>query len=349
MPAQHKRRTTKQKGAAPRAQTLPNPGIGGYDYPRGPYGATGFPGSTPAAKTTKGQGPDSRLDRQLTATQIRDRDTGPEFNETWPVETPKPQPSYGDVRFRPGTAPRPGNTFRRANGTARQPFARQMRSTSPEHRMTPIIGGAPGSENVRNQVAQRFKARPELWRAYRPSPNPGKTGARLQGPSRRHPGTTVHGDPDGKPIPGMDEQPGPPDVIVQSRFVSHEGSQEGYAMNRDLFFAKGGKPAPQPTGAAPHIRGGRYDGTRYFGELAAQQKIGLPSDSYGIKRARGPNHRPLRFEQPPPHTANYYDLPPDEGETAPDQIHRSPVAARRAPGTPRGSRGPTPRGRRGRG
>jgi hypothetical protein len=224
-----------------------------------------------------------------------------------------------------------------------------MRSTRPEHRMTPVIGGAPGSENVRNEVAQRYKARPELWRAYRPAANPGKTGARMTGPSHYHPGTQVHGDPDGKPVPGMTVNPGTgPTVVVQSRFVSHEGSQEGYAMNRDLFFAEGGTPAAQPRGAAPHIRGGRYDGTRYFGALDDQQKIGLPSDSFGIKRARGPNHRPVRFEQPPPWTANYYDVPPDEGETAPDMIHRAPAAARKVTVTPRGRRG-TPRTRAGRG
>lgn len=352
MPAQHRRRV-KNKPQPPRVQSLPNPGIGGYDYPRGPYGATGFPGSTPAAlsrgNTGHRQTAQGRRDRQLSAAESQARDTGGEFLDTWPVETPKPQPPYGQVRFRPGIAPARGNKFLRANGTPRQPFARQMRSTSAEHRMTPVIGGAPGSQNVRNEFAQRYKARPELVRGYRPAANPGKTGAHLMGPARRHPGTYVHGEPDGKPIPGMDPQPGPPEVFVQSRFVSHEGSQEGYAMDRPMLFTRGGTPAPQPHGAAPHIRGGRFDGTRYFGELSAQQQIGLPSDSYGIKRARGPNHRPVRFEQPAPWTANYYDLPPAEGETSPDQIHRSPVAARRATGTPRGSRGATPRGRRGRG
>lgn len=347
MPAQHQRRV-RAKPQTPRAQTLPNPGIGGYDYPRGPYGKTGFPGSTPASKRTKGQTAESRRDRQLTATQIQERDTGPEFTETWPTQTPKPQPSYGEVRFRPGTEADPGNRFIRPNGTPRQPRARQHRSTSAEHRMTPVIGGAPGSQNVRNEFAQRYKARPELVREYRASPNPGKTGARFDGPSRYHPDVFVHGHPDGKPVPAMAPQPGyPPTVVVQSRFVSEEGSQEGYAMDRPMLFSKGGTPARQPTGAAPHIRGGRFDGTRYFGALEDQQKIGLKSDSYGIKRARGPNHRPVRFEQPPPWTANFYDVPPDQGETAPDMIRRAPAAPRRNSGTPRSA--VTGRGRRGRG
>jgi hypothetical protein len=346
MPAQHHARTVKRKPTTPRPPE-PVPGIGGYNYPRGPFGATGFPGSTPASHQTHTQGPDGRKDRQLTTTQVWERDTGAAALDTTPTEVPRPQPSYSEVRFRPGGRTGPSE-FIREGGDPRQPYARQMRSTSPERRSTPIIGGAPGSENVRNTIAQRFKARPELWRAYRPSPNPGKTGARMAGPSKFHPGTEIHGDPDGKPIPGMMPQPGPPTVVVQSRFVSHEGSQEGYAMDRPMLFTRGGTPARQPDGAAPHIRGARMDGTRYFGELADQQKIGLPSDSFGIKRARGPNHRPVRFEQPPPWTANYYDVPPHEGETAPDMIHRAPVATRKATVTSRGGGG-TPRGRRGRG
>src|ERR1700685_1374948 len=51
MPAQpvlDTRRNRKLKGV-PRVAPVPLPGVGGYDYPRGPYGATGVPGSTPAA------------------------------------------------------------------------------------------------------------------------------------------------------------------------------------------------------------------------------------------------------------------------------------------------------------
>jgi hypothetical protein len=298
---------------------LPEPGIGGYDYPRGPYGATGFPGSTPAALArtghTQSRPEGARGLRQLDAEQN--------------------QAEWADL------------PTRRANGTPRQPYARQMRSTSPEHREIPQIGGAPGSENVRNQIAQRYKARPELVRGYRPSPNPGKTGARLTGPSQYHPGTTVFGDPEGGPIPGMAYNPDgtPPQVYVQSRFTEYEGgSQEGYAMNRDLYFSKGGIPAPVPHGAAPHLRGGRYDGTRYFGALTDQQRIGRPDDAYGIARARGPRHRPVRFETPAPWAANYYDEAPETDGPA-DMIHQSPsMPHTRKVQTPRRSRGRTARG-----
>jgi hypothetical protein len=297
MPAQHVRRTGRLTGP-PRAG-VPLPGAGGYAYPRGPYGKTGFPGSTPASARTKDEGPTGRKDRQLSVSA----------NQAEWAALPT----------------------RRPNGTPRQPFAHSDRTRRAEDRMTPVIGGAPGSENVRNQVAQRYKARPGMIRGYRPAANPGKTGARLDGVSQYHPDTLVHGHPDGTPIPGMPANPGPPDVIVSSRFVSHEGAQEGYAMNRDLRFAHGGKPPswPQGTGPTPtHLRGGRLTGTRYFGAIIDQQRIGLDTDAYGIARRRGPRHRPVRFEMPTPHAANYYDAPPDVISEAPDMIHKAPARSR---------------------
>lgn len=331
-------------GRSPRVAALPEPGIGGYDYPRGPYGATGFPGSTPAALrrlSAHTQTQEGRRDRQLTTTQIWARDTGPEFVDPTPVMVPEPEPSEGHIRFRPGTQPEPGNRFYRRNGTPRQPRARQMRSTKPEHRMIPDIGAnAPGSQNVRNKVAQRYKAKPEIVRGYRPAANPGKTGAHLTGGSQYHPGQPVYGDPEGGPIPGMPFNPDgtPPQVFVQSRFTEHEGgAQEGYAVNRPPMLAKGGTYGSfrfASEGYNPHIRGGRLTGQRYFGAIRDQQRIGAETvwprkDAYGIKRARGPNHRPVRFEVPEPHTANYYDVPPNEGTAAPDMIHRAQVGGRR--------------------
>lgn len=311
MPAQTRKRRTGLKGRSPRA-ALPEPGIGGYDYPRGPYGKTGFPGSTPASSPTHSQGRDGRKDRAPYSEPIG--------GQAYAALEGQQAEYYDLPPHRPG-------------GDPSQPRARQARSTSPEHRMTPHIGGAPGSQNVRNQIAQRYKAVPGQIRAYRPSPNPGKTGARPGGPSRYHPDTFVHAHPDGHPVPGMAPQPGyPPAVVVSSRYVSHEGAQEGYAVNRQLAFAKGGTPAPYPPGydGNEHIRGGRLTGQRYFGALADQQRIGLDSDAYGIARRRGPRHRPVRFEMPAPHAANFYDVAPDHGDEAPDMIHKSPGRPRAA-------------------
>lgn len=348
MPAQHrKQRAGLRKGTG--RGGIPHPGEGGYDYPRGPFGATGYPGSTPATRAqTHGQGPGNRRDQQLNASQIRDRDTGPEFADVGPVMVPKPQPSYGDNPFRPGTEPAAGNRYLRRNGSPRLPKYRQMRSTSPEHRMTPVIGalGLAEHKDVRNSVAQRWRAVPGMIREYQPAPNPGKTGARLVGPSQYHPGTMIYGAPDGKPVPGMDANPGPPpSVTVISRFVSLEGAQEGYAVDRPLLFSKGGRPPPPPHGSAPHLRGGRYSGQRYFGALEDQQRIGIPSDSYGIQRKRGPRHRPVGFQTPAPWTANYYDVAPEHGREDPDMIHRSPSTRPRRSQAGRAAKGPRRTGR----
>ena len=297
MPGTYAKRRTGLKARTPRV-AVPLPGIGGYDYPRGPYGSTGFPGSTPASPRVHPQGAGGRKDRQLTVTG----------NQAEWVLLPA----------------------RRPDGTPAQPRARsRLRSTGPERRETPVIGGAPGSQNVRNTYAQRYKAVPAAVRAYRPSPNPGKTGARLAGPAQYHPGTTIYGAPDGKPVPGMDSNTGPSaTVVVQSRYVSPEGAQEGYAMNRPLLFTKGGTPAAYPDSYVRstgnhHLRGGRLTGQRYFGAIRDQQRIGLPSDSYGISRARGPRHRPVGFTPPQPWTANYRDSAPEEAPAS-DMIHVSP-------------------------
>jgi hypothetical protein len=334
VPGEYSKRRGGLKPKSPRV-AVPLPGVGGYDYPRGPYGATGFPGSTPAARKTHAQTGDGRKDRQLTTTGIWARDTGPEFTDPAPTVTPRPQPPYGSVRFLPGTEPSPGNRFLRGNGTPRLPRARRMEQTSPERRETPVIGRAIGSaaKHVRNDYARRYLADPLMVRGYRPSPNPGKTGAALNGQSRYHPGTFIYGHPDGKPIPGMYPQPGvPPEVTVQSRYVSLEGSQEGYAMDRPLMFARGGV-APYPDSyvsstGVHHLRGGRMTGERYVGALDDQARIGLDTDAYGISRARGPRHRPVRFEQPQPWTANYYDVPADQSSSAPDLIHQAPSRPR---------------------
>lgn len=301
MPGEYTKRRIGLKDRSPRI-AVPLPGVGGYDYPRGRYGETGFPGSTPAAARTKTQGPDGRRDRQLTATAAQ---------AEWALLPP-----------------------RLPSGLPSGPRVRTGRETAPEQRMTPVIGRpyTASVKNVRNTIAQRYKARPELVRGYRPSPNPGKTGASAAGGFQYHPGTTT-GRPDGKPIPGMTSNPGdPPTVTVQSRFVSLEGSMEGYAMNRPEQFARGGvKGWPdsyvRSTGNH-HLRGGRLTGQRYFGAIEDQQQIGLPSDAYGISRARGPRHRPVKFEQPAPWTGNYYDVPAENSQFTPDMVHQSPSRPR---------------------
>src|SRR5215469_5981421 len=99
----------------------------------------------------------------------------------------------------------------------RTPKVRLMaRSTAPERRDIPHVGDlrTVNHKQVRNDFAQRIYAVPQAVRDYRPSPNPGKTGASLSGASQYHPGVMVYGDPEGGPIPAMPYNPdGTPPVV----------------------------------------------------------------------------------------------------------------------------------------
>src|SRR5215472_11112254 len=187
--------------------TDPNPGEGGYAYPRGPYGETGFPGSTPGTKQTHPQTDEGRRERQLDASEAQDAWTNPRFI--------------------------------RRNGSPRQPYARNKAQADDTLRSyTPVIGAdAPGAENVRNTVAQRYKAVPGEAHTYLSAPNPGINGGKSSG-------NTDHGA-----VTGGD----PTDVTVISRFVSLEGAQEGFATDRRIPYKIHDRP--QGYRGAPSNRG----------------------------------------------------------------------------------------------
>lgn len=283
---------------SPRRSGIPLPGVGGYDMPRGPYGEGGFPGSTPAAPATHPQSPDGQRGArpQLSATANQ---------QQW------------------ATLP-----TRTRSGLPRNPHARnQPLATGLERRSSPAINEPPpGDQKQRNTIYYGgVQALPSATRAYLSAPNPGKNGGTNaidgSGGFSTDAGNVAGGDPS--------------TVVVPSRFVAPP-DLDGYAMDRPEAFDRTG-PRGGPGYAAfaagyrgdYHIRGGRLDGTRYFGALADQQRIGLPSDAYGIARRRGPNHRPVRFEVPPPWSVNYYDVPPEVGTQSPDMIHQSPGGGRR--------------------
>src|SRR5215831_16247648 len=80
----------------PRRGGSPLPGAGGYDYPRGPVGATGFPGSTPAAPPTHPQTPTGqRGARQRGSLNVRGvpQHTVTEQQDQWaPFASPSGEP-----------------------------------------------------------------------------------------------------------------------------------------------------------------------------------------------------------------------------------------------------------------
>lgn len=253
--------------------TDPVPGIGGYDNPRGPVGEGGFQGSTPAAPRTHPQTTDGRRERQLTAEQAQDQ---------W-----KELPT------------------RQRSGQPRQPRARNKAQADDTLRSyTPVIGAnAPGSQNVRNTVAQRYKAIPGATREYLSSPNPAINGGRSAGVTDAD--TVIGGDPT--------------PVMVQSRFVSQEGAQEGFATDRMIPYRIHHRSGDYR--GAPSNRGADLDGLRYT-MASKEQTAGLPNGQFGIARRRATSvtRRPVRFEQPGPWTANFRDEAPDSGTNAPNMV-----------------------------
>jgi hypothetical protein len=298
----------------PRRGGSPLPGAGGYDYPRGPVGATGFPGSTPAAPPTHPQTPEGQKGARQTHGE---------------------QVTHGVPQWSPTQNQDEWDRFLGPDGLPYNPRARnQPLATGYERRTDPPINRTPpGGQKLRNTVALKVHAIPGPARQYLSAPNPGKQGGL---PARD--GSAGYDNDAGTVVGG---QPGT--VTVPSRLVLPPDS-DGYAVQR---------PIPIRTHAFPpgysgdrHLRGAILSGERYMGPLRDQQQIGLNSDAYGISRRRGPRHRPVRFERPAPWSANYYDVAPEQGTQAPDMIHRSPggrgrkraraaaqpAAARRQPG-----------------
>lgn len=260
-------------GGKKRPETNPLPGVGGYDMPRGPTGEGGFPGSTSASPSVHPQTPDGRRDRQLT-----------------------PEDAQNEWKYLP---------TRRINGTPRQPYARNKKQANDTYTpSTPIIGGnAPGSQNVRNSVAQKYKATPGQMREYLSSPNPAKNGGQTSGNTDN--GVVIGGEP----------QP----VVVNSRYVSPEGAQEGFAADRQIPYRIHERPGGYR--GAPSVRGADLSGQRYT--MAGKENVNQGGHgSFGIARKRGPLHRPVRFEMPGPWTANYRDEAPDEGSHQPNMVRR---------------------------
>lgn len=218
----------------------PLPGIGGYHMPPGPAGQTGFPGSTSATRTYRRTTPPRsiglRTDRlggannALGSTpeqrQVSYRGDVPGARTANPrgtaaVTLPQtairqsmqhndPTEFYGGqpLRTRPGSRLIGQNPL----SGARAAGGHSVRDTeTPPVQRQPVIGaGTPGANNVRNQVAQRYKGRPGELHTYKASPNPGK----------------------------------PPDeVTVQNRFVFPGGGNTTWSVLREMPYGGRGDGA----------------------------------------------------------------------------------------------------------
>ena len=329
--------------ARPEDTTNPAPGIGGYAMGAGPAGQTGFPGSTGATRTMRG--------RNARLAKVRsDTNTGWESGPGTSQNTQ--QASYrGDVPGAKLRGPRATEEVSTAQGKLRQnmqenspaefyggPMQKTGRGNNTAGGRTgsraaaagghnsldtqtpwaraqyPIGGDAPGSENVRNQIAQRYKNRPGQVHTY-------KSAARAD----QAPVLDRGQNADGNVKPNLACQ----EVSVVSRFVM-QGAQTGWSELRRMPYSGRGDGA----------RGAQLSGQRYYGTGQQDQFWNAGQGDYGLSRTYGTGRkRPVSFTEPAPWTASYYDTtsPVQDNTTpqSPDAIYVSPSAGRASNSTGR--------------
>ena len=314
-------------GGKPRQEDTtarPVPGIGGYAMGPGPAGQSGYPGSTAATRTMRGRnarlarvrsdtntGWESGLGSDTVTQQASYRAETHGSKIQSPRDTPTVTTPLGQLRqnmrgqrgeFYGGPMQRTGPGNNTAGGTPMTPAAQagghcQRDTTTAWIRAQQPLGGqAPGSENVRNQVAQNYKAKPGEVHTY-------KSAARAD----QAPVLSKGQNADGNTKPTLATQ----DVSVPSRFVM-PGGQTGWSIQRRMPY----------TGRGDGARGAQLSGQRYYGTGQGDQFWNAGQGNYGIARVQGSgNKRPVSFTEPAPWTANFYDT-------------TSEVGTSDAPGTP---------------
>lgn len=301
----------------------PLPGLGGVSLPPGPSGETGFPGSTSRTRTFPGRNPLSirndwttikaatnyGFDQGSSSTpQIRQASYRGELRTkiggagNHPRNTPTivaPQPRLTrTMQETPGTfyggptiTTAPGNDT--AGGEMTRANALRQRMPQNDARDTttlwkdaqPIIGApAPGAENVRNQIAQRFKSDPGQTHTYLSAPRADQApvndaGQATDGNVKRYAHVSA--------------------VTVPSRFrfASGAGSQS-WSVNRQMPY----------TGRGNGARGADLNGQRYYAEYnMLNHFVNAGMGDYGIARLQGSQVKvPVGFTEPAPWTSQLY-------------------------------------------
>lgn len=328
----------------PPVNTNPLPGQGGYTLPPGPAGQTGFPGSTRQTRTFQGNNPRRVMVRA---------DTNTGFEQDLGTSVQRRQASYrGDVDGAAASNPRstsltssrqPLLTQLMQENSSAEFFGGPMLKTGPGNdtaggvpgraaaaagghsqydtatpyvlAQTEIATDVPGSNNVRNQVAQRYKAAPGQMHTY-------KSAARAdQTPVLRGGMFT-----DGNVHPDLAVT----EVTVPSRFVFDGGGNQTWAVLREMPYGGRGNGA----------RGADLNGQRYYATGQSGEFWNAAQGDYGIARERGGDHkRPVSFTEPAPWTTDFYDTTAglQSGATgqAPSTVYVSPSAGRAATNTGR--------------
>lgn len=328
----------------PQDNTNPAPGIGGYAMGPGPAGQSGYPGSTAATRTQRGRnarlakvrsdtntGWESGLGSEGVTRQAsyRAETHGSRIanpRDTGTVTTPKGQlrqNMQGEPgEYYGGPMPKTGPRNNTAGGTPMTPAARagghSQRDTTTAwiRAQYPIGGEAPGSQNVRNQTAQRYHNAPGQMHTYRSAARADQAPVNQSGQAS-----------DGNVKPNLASS----EVTVPNRFVM-PGAQTGWSIVRDMPYGGSGNGS----------RGAHLNGQRYYGTGQSEQFWNAGQGNYGIERHRG-GKRPVSFTEPAPWTANYYDTTSEVGTSdkpgQPTQggqaVYVSPSAGRASNGTGR--------------
>lgn len=343
-------------GSSRPPDTDPEPGIGGYQLPPGPAGQTGFPGSTGQTRTFAGNNPRSAKVRADTNTGFEqelgsdtesrqssyraDTDAGPGRTAasanprgTSGTRTPKtlmrqlmqdtPGTFYGGPMLQtgPGNVTAGGEMTSAAVAAGGGPMANSKDTTTLWARAHTTIGAdTPGAQNVRNEVAQRYKNAPGQAHTYQSAARPDQAPVNPGGQAT-----------DGNVHPERASS----EVTVQNRFVYPGGGNDSWSVLRQMPY----------TGRGDGARGADLNGQRYYATGQADQFFNSGQGDYGIERQRGSgNKRPVSFTEPAPWTANYYDTTDEVGTTdnpnqtpgqAPNLVYTSPATGRASNSTGR--------------
>lgn len=281
----------------------PRPGEGGYFAPRGPVGEDGYPGSTGLTRHFRGASPRAvklRADTVVGITPVTQARDEMQLNS--PAEFYGGQPD----RTRPGYDLAGQNPL---SGAARAGGHSQRDTTTRWIDAQPVIGtGTPGSQNVRNSYAQRYKNPAGQSHTYKSAP-------------RADQAKKVRADGGGAGRGPISEP-----VTVQNRSLLFGGGNQTWAIQRQMPY----------TGRGDGARGAVLNGTRYYGTGQAGQFVNAGQGQYGQARLAGPRHRPTVFTEPAPWSTSYYDTTastgtpdtPGHGGQAPDMVYVSPEAGR---------------------
>lgn len=285
-------------------------GIGGAQQGPGPYGQAGYPGSTSVTRHFKGASPRDvliRADTNVGFDQGFEGDQvtqpGRHYGEGWenprdtpPVTTPRPR-TVGSLRRNAsewfGGMPLRSDGVSPANhvvglnplsGSAAHGGHSTYDTETPRTSRQPdISGGVPGSNNVRNQIAQRYKNTPAGYHTYQSAPRPDQN-PKVAGESGAGGGAWSSTTP----------------VTVPNRYKW--GGPGGGAQTWSVL-----RQMPYGAGRGNGARGAQLNGTRYYEEgPSIQANAGL--GSYGVARLRGSGtRRPVSFTEPAPWTSQFYD------------------------------------------